>query len=144
MRTNLPEERFQLGLELITDPGDRGPLKIESIRWNNGTLLLSFAGKSDRNAVESLRNTLLLADIDVSQELDEDEFHITQIVGCSAFDERGGEIGRVVDVLALPAADTLVIDVAGREVLIPFVKRHVPKVDIGAKRIELANLEGLL
>lgn len=144
VRTDFPEERFQVGSELQTEPKERGPLKIETARWNNGTLLLSFAGKIDRSAVEPLRNTELLAEVDTAEELGDDEFHITQILGCNVFIEGGELVGEIIDVLALPGADTLVILQAGREILVPFVKHHVPKIDIPNKRIELANIEGLL
>lgn len=114
------------------------------MRWNKGILLLSFEGRVDRNEVENLRNTELLAEVDVNEPMDEDVFHIAQIVDCLAFDQDGNEVGKVVDVLALPAADTLVIAKADGEILVPFVKHHVPTVEIEKKRIVLANIEGLL
>ena len=142
--TDRPEERFVLGGELITDPKDRGPLRIETIREHNGVLLLSFAGRGDRNSVESLRNTYLMADIDIAAGHDEDEFHISQILGCTAFNVEGEEMGEVIDVLALPAQDTLVIERNGEEFLVPFVKHHVPDIDISARKITISNLVGLI
>lgn len=142
--TDRPDDRFYEGAEFQTDPASRGPLKIETIRVHNGILLLSFVGLIDRNAVEALRNTYLMSEIDVAKEQGEDEFHISQILGCMALDLEGKEIGEVIDVLALPAQDTLVIDHNGEEVLIPFVKRHVPEIDIAGRKITIVSVEGLL
>jgi len=144
VRTDSPENRFYPGAILSTDPEARGPLKVSSVRWNNATLLLAFEGRIDRNQVEDLRDTVLLAEVDVNEEMEEDEFHIAQIVGCIAIDEDGSQIGEVIDVLPLPGADTLVIARAGSEILIPFVKHHVPEIEVAKKQITVANLDGLL
>mgnify|MGYP000582454619 CR=1 FL=1 len=59
-------------------------------------------------------------------------------------DESGKEWGKVVDVLQLPAQDTLVVLYDGKEVLVPFVRAYVPEVDIEAKRLTIINFAGLL
>ena len=145
VRTDDPASRFQIGSVLETDPPKFGPLKIVSVRDNNGTLLLSFEGRSDRNSIEELRNVLLLADVSIALPADDsDEFHATQIIGCRVINEDGKELGTVIDVLQLPAQDALVVNYNSGELLIPFVTKHVPNVDIENKQISVANLEGLL
>ncbi len=145
VRTDDPASRFHVGALLQTEPAKFGPLKIVSARDNNGTLLLAFEGRESRNAIEELRNVLLLADVSITvPDTDSNEFHATQIIGCQVFNEEGKELGVVVDVLQLPAQDTLVVDYNGGELLIPFVTKHVPKVDIAKKLITASNLEGLL
>lgn len=145
IRTDDPAARFQIGSVLQTDPSNFGPLKIVSARDHNGTLLLTFEGRSDRNSIEELRNVLLLADVSIATpSMDSDEFHATQILGCSVINEDGAELGVVIDVLQLPAQDTLVVDYKGAELLIPFVMKHVPEVNVVKKQISVANLEGLL
>ena len=82
IRTDNPEERFEIGSMLQTDPANKGPLKIRDARFHSGTLLLTFEGFADRNSVETLRNVLLLAEVDPRQvNTSEDDFHISQIVG---------------------------------------------------------------
>ncbi len=144
IRTDNPEARFEIGSALQTDPANKGPLKIRDARFHSGTLLLSFEGFADRNSVESLRNVLLLAEVDPRQvNTSEDDFHISQIVGCAVVNEVGANQGTVKDVLHLPAQDTLVIDSDGREILIPFVREFVPTVDIERKMIIVSNMERL-
>jgi len=147
VRTDKPEERFYVGGVLETEPANLGPLRIASIRNHNGTLLLSFEGKGDRGKAEELRNVLLVANVELSRdELNEDEFHVTEILGCSVFLESGEHLGEVVDILQLPSQDTLVVKSISKEdeVLIPFVKKHVPELDLKSRKIIVRNVEGLI
>lgn len=144
VRTDSPDERFKIGQILKTDPESNGPLIIESIRNNSGTLLLSFKNFNDRSAVEKLRNTLILAEVDPTQSnTSENDFHISQIVGAKVVDRNGKTLGLVKDVLSLPAQDTLVVDSDGAEVLVPFVKSYVPVVSIERAEITVENFEEL-
>lgn len=144
IRTDDPDARFEIGSMLQTDPANKGPLKIRDARFHNGTLLLNFEGFADRNSVETLRNVLLLAEVDPRQvNTSEDDFHISQIVGCSVVDEAGVNLGTVKDVLNLPAQDTLVIESNGKEILVPFVRAFVPFVDIERKLIRVSHMERL-
>ena len=133
VRTDEPERRFAVGAEVLTETGK---LIVSSARVHNGILLLGFIGYSDRNAIEKLRNTLLYAEVDINEPgLDEDDYHIQQLIGLRAELEDGTEFGVVTDVLNLPAQDCLAIKTKNGEVLIPFVRQLVPVVDIAAKRV---------
>lgn len=145
VRTDDPDSRFEIGSVMQTDPTDKGPLTIRDARFHSGTLLLSFEGITDRTAVEGLRNVLLLAEIDPeAANVSDDDFHISQIVGCTVVDSLDKEWGVITDVLQLPAQDTLVINYQGREVLVPFVRAFVPTVDIHNKKIIVSGIESLL
>ena len=125
----------------LTDPKNKGPLKIRGARFHSGTLLLTFEGFDDRNSVENLRNVLLLAEVNpLEANASEDDFHISQIIGSAVVDELGATLGTVKDVLHLPSQDTLVIDSDGREILVPFVRAFVPTVDIERKMIIVSNM----
>lgn len=144
VRTDDPDARFPVGASLQTDPAEKGPLTIVSGRVHNGILLLGFAGITDRTAVEKLRNTLLLAEVDIDAESSDDLYHIAQIKGCLVFLENGTEVGVVTDVLELPAQDTLVIETSSGERLVPFVTSMVPTIDIENKKLVISPPEGLL
>jgi 16S rRNA processing protein RimM len=145
VRTDSPEERFALGSVLVTDPENRGPLTISSARVHNGTLLLGFNNVSDRNEIEKLRDTLLFSEVDVNESgADSDDFHVLQLIDCLVVTDTGIEIGKVMDVIALPGQDLLSVAGASGEVLIPFVREIVPTVDIALKRITIIPPEGLL
>jgi 16S rRNA processing protein RimM len=134
VRTDEAEDRFAIGAILETD--NHGNLTVASARVHNGILLLGFEGIEDRNTIEALRNELLYADVDIQAPgIDEDDYHVLQLIGCTAYLVDGDEFGIVTDVLNLPGQDVLAIKSAEGEVLIPFVHQLVPVVDIKAKRM---------
>ena len=134
VRTDEAENRFAIGAVLETD--SHGELTVVSARVHNGILLLGFQGIEDRNSIEALRNELLYAEVDIQAPgIDEDDYHVLQLVGCTAYLVDGDEFGVVTDVLNLPGQDVLAIKSADGEVLIPFVRQLVPVVDVKAKRM---------
>jgi 16S rRNA processing protein RimM len=146
VRTDAPEVRFAVGAVLLTDPAERGPLTVEAARDQNGRLIVTFAGVPDRNAAETLRNTMLLVDAaDVEPSDDPDEFHDTQLMGLRAELVDGSALGQVTDVLHLPHGDVLVVRrEEGAEVLVPFVRGIVPDVDVAGGRLVVDPPPGLL
>lgn len=144
IRTDLPEDRFFVGATLTTDPAARGPLTIEKVRDNNGIMLLKFKEANDRTSIEKLRDTLLLADVDMDEEAQfEDEYHVQQLIGCSVVDIDGVELGKLTDVLNLPGQDVLAVATPRGEVLVPFVLEFVPTIDIEAKVVVITPPAGL-
>jgi 16S rRNA processing protein RimM len=134
VRTDLAEERFAIGAKVQTD--SHGDLTVISARVHNGILLLGFDGISDRNAIEKFRDVLLYSEVDIDEPgLDEDDYHVLQLVGCQAYLVDGDLLGEVNEVLNLPGQDVLSIKTDSGEILIPFVRQLVPVVDIKAKRM---------
>ena len=134
VRTDEAEDRFAIGAVLETE--SHGFITVASARVHNGILLLSFDGIEDRNAIEALRNELLYADVDIDAPgVDEDDYHVLQLIGCTAYLVDGDEFGEVSEVLNLPGQDVLVIKSESGETLIPFVRQLVPIVDIKARRM---------
>lgn len=134
VRTDEAEDRFALGARLETD--SHGVLTVASARVHNGILLLGFEGIENRNQIEALRDELLYADVDIDAPgLDEDDYHVLQLIDCIAFLEDGSEYGKVTDVLNLPGQDVLAIATSQGEVMIPFVHQLVPVVDVHNKKM---------
>ena len=145
VRTDEAENRFAIGAVLETE--SHGLITVASARVHNGILLLGFEGIEDRNAIEKLRNELLYTEVDIDAPgIDEDDYHVLQLVGCKAFLVDGDEFGIVTDVLNLPGQDVLAIKSAEGEVLIPFVRQLVPVVDIKARRMTVIppDIEGVI
>jgi len=145
VRTDEAEDRFAIGAVLETE--SHGLITVASARVHNGILLLRFEGIEDRNAIEELRNELLYTEVDIDAPgIDEDDYHVLQLVGCKAFLIDGDEFGTVTDVLNLPGQDVLAIKTVAGEVLIPFVRQLVPVVDIKARRMTVIppDIEGVI
>jgi len=150
VRTDDPDHRFAPGAVLITDPPRRGPLTVVDKRWHSGTLLLQVAAPSGdvygtREAVDELRNTLLLVPVAELPELEEpDSYYDHQLVGLAVRLPDDSVVGTVTAVRH-EAQDLLVVDRAdGGEALIPFVSAIVPTVDVAGGFLVVDPPEGLL
>ncbi len=143
VRTDSPEDRFQVGTSIATDPSKFGPLTITGQRWHNGILLLTFDGVSDRGAAEKIKNVLLMADVDIA-ESDADEFHVQLLIGSTIELIDGTVLGTIDDVLTTKGQNLLSFMRGGKQVLIPFVKAIVPTVDIAGRKVVITPPEGLL
>src|SRR5919202_4668330 len=128
VRTDDPDRRYAPGSVLATDPPERGPLTVATVRAHHGRLLVRFEGRDDRNAAEALRGTLLVVDAASAGEPDEGEWWDHDLIGLAAVTTDGRALGAVRDVVHVPGAPLLsVVGEDGREVLVPFVAAIVPE-----------------
>jgi len=143
--TDSPQQRFQAGTALATDPESAGPLHIEAVRPHQGRLLVTFTGYADRDQALQLRGVALCVDsADVEPLGDPDEFHDFELIGLTARDEHGQALGEVVQVRHGPGADLLVVRLtSGRDALVPFVSAIVPAVDVAAGQLVVTPPDGL-
>ncbi|MFC0109006.1 ribosome maturation factor RimM [Kibdelosporangium aridum] len=147
VRTDSPEQRFAPGAVVAARlrDGTSRPLTLSAVRAHGERLLVFFDEVPDRTAAESLRGALLLADTDALPPTDDpDEFYDHELEGLAAVLADGSPVGTVREVVHSPAGELLALDVAGREVLVPFVREIVPEVDIAGRRVVLDPPEGLL
>ncbi len=143
--TDQPDERFAPGAVLVAEPGDTGPLTVESSRWQGKRMVVRFAGVVDRSGAEALRGTDLLIPAADRPDLDDpDDFYDTDLIGLAAATVDGRALGPVRDVVHGPAADYLVVEVDGQERLVPFLAAMVPSVDVAGGKVVIDPPEGLL
>jgi 16S rRNA processing protein RimM len=140
--TDAPDERFAPGSVLLTD-GE--PLTVEASRWQGKRLIVQFAGITERNAAQQLHGiTLRVAGSSRPALDDPDDFYDTDLIGLTATTVSGEPLGPVRNVVHAPASDYLVVEVGGRERLVPFLAAVVPVVDIPGQRVVIDPPEGLL
>ena len=88
----------------------------------------------NRNAVEKLTNTELFIDRSALPPPDEEEFYLADLVGLTAVDAEGKQLGIVTTVHDYGAGTS--IEIAGETALIvPFTQACVPEIDIAAGRL---------
>ena len=103
-------------------------------------VVVRFKGINDRNAAEALNGTELY--IDRSQlsddDLDEDEFFQTDLIGLEALDADGKSYGVVSAVFDFGGGDLIELSLKGkRPMLIPFTEAAVPEIDFEAETIRV-------
>jgi len=149
VETDHPGEVFGAGRVLIL--GDArgkpagGSITVERARPFKGGLLLKTAEHTGRDAaLEELRGVSLLIDEAEAQPLGEDEAFVHQLIGLRV--EAGGEaVGAVAEVYDAPAGWYLGVRREGKkELLVPFVRELVKRVDPAAGVVEVELPAGLL
>lgn len=120
-------------------------LHVESINPYKQLYIAKFREIDDRDKAEELIGAEIWIDKNKQVELEEDWFYYSELRGCKVFDERGGNIGVVRDILEQPA--NLILEVekkSGERVLIPFIEEFVKVVDTSNRRIVISPIEGLV
>ena len=143
--TDFPD-RFE-GLEAVTavlTDQTRQSLKIEDFRFQNGRLVLKFAGLDSIESVEPLREAEICITESEAVQLDDDEFFDWQLEGCRVETVQGTEIGAVTEVQRTGGTENLLVSGDDKDHLIPFAESICVEVDIERKLIKIDPPEGLL
>ena len=131
------------------------PREVELIaHWlHKGGVVLHFAGVDSISAAETLAGLIVVIPCSERASLGEDEVYTGDLIGCVLVDvAQGNESGpapvavgeiEAVDRTAGPVA-LLVVRGAAGEVLIPFAKSYLRKIDLKARRVEMTLPKGLI
>jgi len=124
------------------------PVQLTHHWLHKGGVVLHFAGVESITAAEALKNLVVAIPLAERTPLAEDEAYIGDLIGCTLFDVSGevpAEIGVVEDV-DRTAGPTPLLNIRGAkgEILVPFASLYLRRIDLAAKRIEMALPEGLV
>ncbi len=118
--------------------GEMKEYRVIKGRSYSGFAFLTLEGVKDRDAAEALRGYAVYVDREYAIELDEDENFIDDLIGLTAVDSQGNEIGELVDVLTPNSiCDVYVFDTPRGSLMIPALKRVVLEVDLDEEKIVL-------
>ncbi|MGC1421621.1 MAG: ribosome maturation factor RimM [Terracidiphilus sp.] len=127
------------------------PREVELLHhWQHkGGIVLHFAGVDSISAAENLTGMIVAIPREKRSALDEGEVYIGDLIGCALVDVAGAEpvtVGEIEDVdrSAGPVAILVVQGKSAEEILIPFAKDYLRRIDLEAKRVEMALPEGLV
>lgn len=128
-------------LETVLLQRGKGEMKEYQVvkgRSYDGFAFLTLKGVSDRDAAEALRGYGVYVDREHAIDLDEDENFVDDLIGLTAVDRQGNEIGELTDVLTPNSiCDVYVFDTPRGEMMIPALRRVVLEVDLEAEKIVL-------
>jgi 16S rRNA processing protein RimM len=121
---------------------------------NEGRVVLQFAGIDTISAAETIAGLDVLVPLEDRLVLQDESVYISELIGCTVYDGPK-QIGVVEDVQFAMTADggrrlddaaplLTVKSAGGDEILVPFAKAFLVRVDTEAKRIEMELPEGLI
>ena len=121
-------------------------VNVSSVRFHKQFAIIKFKEFNTVNEIEEYKGCdVYLSKEIVEENLDSDEYLISDLIGMDVYDEDGSCIGTVSAIGENLASNLLSVkDANGKEHLVPFVKALVPVVDIKGKKIVVNNIEGLI
>lgn len=121
-------------------------LNVVSVRFHKQFAIIKFKEFKTVNDVEAFKGCdIYLTKEEVENNLDDDEYLISDLIGMDVYDEDGSCIGTITAIGENLANNLLSVkDGNGKEHLVPFVKELVPIVDLKGRKVVLNNIEGLI
>ncbi|HEX6240646.1 MAG TPA: ribosome maturation factor RimM [Polyangiales bacterium] len=116
---------------------------IDEARNHGDGQLLALKGVQSREAAEALRGHLVCVKRGDLPALEEGEVYLVDLVGLTARDARGADVGVVADVIEYPSVTCLVLqsDEGTREV--PNLPRYVLSIDLETRAVVVDQLDEL-
>lgn len=142
--TDQPEMYNKLDSVFIEINGLLVPFFIAKQSWSkNETLIISF-----KNATEQLVDQTIGRDVylplSTLPKLSGNRFYYHEVVGFEIREEDGKSCGTIVSVNDQTAQHYFILDLAGKEIIIPLIKDWILEVNREEKFIKMALPEGLM
>ncbi len=120
---------------------DGAPRAVASSRVHKGMLIIRFADVEDVNGAMLLKNKIVyFARSDVH--LPKGRHFVADLLGAVVVDEQGAEIGKLTEVLDMPAGQVYVVQ-GETEHTIPAVPEFILDIDADEKTIRVHLIEGM-
>ncbi|WP_347240282.1 ribosome maturation factor RimM [Phormidium sp. FACHB-592] len=152
--SDFPERFLIPGTRWLQRSPSTAPEPIELVRGRyldgKGLYVVQFAGVTDRDQAEALRDGQLFVPEGDRPPLEEGEFHILDLIGLAVFDQATQVLIGTVSSIIQAGNTLLEVQRNAAEatkqptVLIPFVEAIVPLVDLQQRRIEITPPPGLI
>jgi 16S rRNA processing protein RimM len=123
------------------------PVQLINHWLHKGGVVLHFEGVDSISAAEALKDLVVAIPRAERTELHGDDTYLSDLIGCTLVDVAGHEpivLGAIEEVdRAAGPAPLLVVRSPRGEILVPFAKSYLRRIDLAAKRVEMALPEGL-
>ena len=144
--TDSKEARYKVGNTLYIDHNNQlVPVEVKHHREHKGNDLILFEGYTSINDVEKFLKCKIYVHNSQIEELGDDEFYYSELIGCTVLNKKKELIGTVKDVVNYGASDIIVVEnEAKEEFMIPFVNEFMEDVDLENRTIMINPIEGML
>lgn len=139
-------ERFEALEVIYLDENLKESLEIESVGYKKNLVILKFKGLDRIEDIEKYRDRDIFINRETqSQDLEEGEFFIADLIGLDVIDEEKGFIGKLDDVLQNTAQDLCVVKREnGSDIMIPYVDEFLREINIEEGFIKVKLWEGMI
>ncbi len=127
-----------------TAEGRREFVLSRATALGTGQFRVVLEGIDNVDAAQALRGCAVMAAVADLPALKEGEFYYFQLVGAEVMLTDGRRLGTIAEIFSAGANDVWVVRDGGREVLVPVVADVVKAMDLGARRVTIEPVPGLL
>lgn len=116
-------------------------IRLNAARGGGKKIRYQFDGIETRDEAEALIGQILFVNVP-----DEDFINMSsdELIGFQVVTDTGKLIGKLVDILMMPADDVYVIESGSKEILIPIIPEIVRGIDDLDESIVITPMDGLL
>jgi 16S rRNA processing protein RimM len=139
------EVLFSVDEVLVSDEQAERTMRIEAARPTPKGVLLKLAGVDDRTAAEALRGARISVPRSALPETADGEYYLSDLIGARVDGPEGQTIGEIVELRVHPTVDSAIIRTReGRTLEQPLAEVWIAEVDLEARVVQLASLDGLM
>ena len=120
---------------------DGSPIEVLKARVHKGFVIAALDGISDIDAANALRGKVVYISREDAK-LPDGSFFVADLIGMSAVSESGEDLGKITEVLSLPADNVCVIQ-GSREILVPVRPEFIIKRDNETGVVTVRLIDGL-
>lgn len=117
---------------------------LKRVRVDGAIVFVRLKDCPTRELAEPLVGSELFIDEEFRADLPENRYYIDDLVGCQVKCRKNGALGRLDEVMEMPANDVWVVHGEKGEILVPAIKSVVVDVQVEAKAILVELPEGLM
>ena len=125
-------------------PEDAVVRKVLSAKLNQGFAWLMLEGVGSREEAEAMAGCHLYVPGNALEPMPDGRAYIHELIGLEAFDEAEGRVGKISDVLQMPAHDVYEIDTGSGKVLVPAVEDFIIETDLDKGIVTLRRFREFL
>ena len=119
------------------------PIEVERARVHKNMVIIKFRGVTDVPSALAMRNAILYIDRK-DADLPEGTFFLADLYGLEVRDAQSGAVlGKVADVLTLPANNVYVVRGGERELMIPAVPQFIAETNPEGGYLRVNLIEGM-
>jgi 16S rRNA processing protein RimM len=139
-------------MELVTESlelratgrkGGERTLTVEKARDHKARKVVKFKDVETVEDAEVLRGWTVWLTREQIGPLDEDRWFVADIVGIDVYTEEDEYLGKLVEVMHMPANDVYVVRDGEKEILLPVIDDVIRSVDVDSGRMVIHLMEGL-
>jgi 16S rRNA processing protein RimM len=141
---DIPNDISELETVFLQEQHHLVPYFIESISLKGNKAFVKFEEIDTPEDADRISKTAIFLPKTERPKSGRGEFYDDEIPGFTVEDENVGDLGKVVEVMAAGANRLLVLDHAGKEVLIPINSPFIKSINKTKKRVVVNLPEGFL